>query len=320
MQTPMQKRQSIQVYLANPRGFCAGVVRAIKIVEASLVRHGAPVYVRHDIVHNHHVVQRLKKMGAIFVEELSDIPTEDRPVIFSAHGVSSSVVREAEKRGFHIIDATCPLVTKVHKEAERWTRQDHYILFIGHANHPEAIGTTGRIPENRVAIIEDLAAAEQIKPPSDLPLAYVTQTTLSIADCAEIIATLKRRFPTIKGPQTSDICYATSNRQDAVKEIAPKVDVMFVIGAGHSSNSLRLIELSKQKGCQDTYLIEDASHIQRSYFNENTQALGITASASAPEYLVTETCNLLKEWFDLHLHDITTAKENIVFPLPQELR
>lgn len=314
-------KNKVSVLLANPRGFCAGVVRAIKIVEETINKFGPPVYVRHDIVHNHHVVSRLKTMGAVFVEELSDIPDSNSPVIFSAHGVSQAVVDEAQYRNLQVIDATCPLVTKVHREAERWVKLDYFILFIGHKTHPEAIGTTGRIPKDRVRIIETVEDALAFVPPNrDMPLAYVTQTTLSVNDCQEIISALKKKFPEIFAPQTSDICYATTNRQKAVISIAPKVDTMLVIGAPHSSNSLRLVELGKQHGCQLTFLVQDHSEISKELFPEKIQAIGITASASAPEYLVENICNSLKQWFSLEISNLETVTENIIFPLPKTLR
>ena len=315
------KKKNVTLFLANPRGFCAGVVRAIKIVEEALLKFGKPVYVRHDIVHNHHVVSRLKTMGAIFVEELSAIPDTSQPVIFSAHGVSQAVVNEAKKRNFLIIDATCPLVTKVHKEAERWVKHNTFLLFIGHKSHPEAVGTTGRIPQHLVHIIENVQDARNFSPPPHTKnLAYVTQTTLSLNDCAHIIQTLKSRFPHIQGPQTSDICYATTNRQQAVISIAPQVNTMLVIGAPHSSNSLRLVELSQSHGCPNTFLVQDTSELKTHMFPPETQAIGLTASASAPEHLVSEIQQHLSLWFQLSLSHVTTASENIVFPLPKSLR
>ncbi|WP_244534615.1 4-hydroxy-3-methylbut-2-enyl diphosphate reductase [Hyphomicrobium sp. CS1GBMeth3] len=313
------RRPALNVLLAAPRGFCAGVDRAIQIVELALAKFGAPVYVRHEIVHNRYVVESLKAKGAVFVEELSEIPDTDQPVIFSAHGVPKSVPMAARSRNLFAIDATCPLVFKVHMEASRHHAEGRRILLIGHAGHPEVEGTTGQLPPGAVTLIQSAADAEAIEAEDDARLAYVTQTTLSVDDTAEIVAILKRRFPAIVGPHKEDICYATTNRQAAVKAIAGKVGLTLVVGAPNSSNSLRLVEVAERAGCPKAILIQRADDIPWETF-EGLSAVGITAGASAPEALVDEVIEALRARFAITIEQVTTANERIAFNVPRELR
>ncbi|MGD9649741.1 MAG: 4-hydroxy-3-methylbut-2-enyl diphosphate reductase [Dongiaceae bacterium] len=307
-----KSKNNLKILLASPRGFCAGVDRAVAIVEEALKKFGAPVYVRHDIVHNGYVVNDLRQKGAVFVEELADIPP-GFPVIFSAHGVAKEVVTEAEDRHMIHIDATCPLVSKVHREAERYHALGYHILLIGHQGHPEVIGTMGQLPKGAVTLIQTLEDAKAVK--ADGNLAYVTQTTLSVDDTAEIVAYLKMRFPNIQGPRRDDICYATTNRQAAVKAIAGQVDMLFVLGAPHSSNSLRLVEVAQLAGCQKALLIERAGDINWVEVQE-IQTLGITASASAPEILVEEVIAACRSRFEAVVEEVRLKEENVTFKLP----
>ncbi|WP_269583575.1 4-hydroxy-3-methylbut-2-enyl diphosphate reductase [Roseibium sp. Sym1] len=311
----------LTVYLCAPRGFCAGVERAIQIVELALEKYGRPVYVRHEIVHNKYVVDGLKAKGAIFVEELEEVPEQhsDRPVIFSAHGVPKSVPADAQSRKMFYLDATCPLVSKVHKEAEIHFRRDREVLLIGHSGHPEVIGTMGQLPEGTVTLIETEDDARRFQPKSDRPLAYITQTTLSVDDTAGIVAALQDRFPEIVAPHKEDICYATTNRQEAVKHVAPRVDAMIVVGAPNSSNSQRLREVAERAGCRTAVLLQRAAEIDWRDF-EGTSALGLTAGASAPETLVEEIIDAFAERFDVTVEILRTAEETIAFNLPRELR
>ena len=306
----------LHVLIAAPRGFCAGVDRAIQIVELALERFGAPVYVRHEIVHNRFVVDRLKGIGAIFVDELDEVP-DDRPVVFSAHGVPKSVPEDARTRGLAFVDATCPLVSKVHRQAERLIADGLHILFIGHAGHPEVIGTFGQVPEGSITLIETVADADRVEVADEDRLAYLTQTTLSVDDTAAIVAALKRRFPDIKAPRSEDICYATSNRQAAVKAIAPQCDKLLVIGAPNSSNSLRLAEVAERMNVP-ARLIERAASIDWDWLGQ-PRTLGITAGASAPELLVREVVDALKQRFDVTEEEADHSPERMVFKLPREL-
>ncbi len=315
--TPSRPRLTVR--LAAPRGFCAGVDRAIQIVETALARFGRPVYVRHEIVHNRFVVEGLKKKGAIFVEELDEIPDTDAPVIFSAHGVPKSVPEEAARRGFFVLDATCPLVSKVHGEAARHHAKGRLVIFIGHAGHPEVIGTMGQLPEGAVHLIETVTDAENFQPPSGKALAYLTQTTLSVDDTQEIISVLKRRFPDIVGPHREDICFATTNRQEAVKRIASHCDTILVVGAPNSSNSRRLVEVAERAGCRRAYLVQSAAEIPWEALQGIT-CLGISAGASAPEVLVEEILAALAERFDTKVESVVTTEEDITFKLPRVLR
>ena len=309
-------RPPLKVLIAAPRGFCAGVDRAIQIVELALERFGAPVYVRHEIVHNRFVVDRLRDLGAIFVDELDEVP-DDRPVVFSAHGVPKSVPAAATARGLHFLDATCPLVSKVHRQAERLIADGRHILFIGHAGHPEVIGTFGQVPEGSMTLIEseDDAAGVTVADPSNL--AFLTQTTLSVDDTAAIVDALQARFPAMQAPRSEDICYATSNRQAAVKAIAPSCDKMLVIGAPNSSNSLRLAEVAERIGAP-ARLIERASDIDWGWLG-HPKTLGLTAGASAPELLVREVIDALRERFDLIAEEADHTPERLSFKLPREL-
>jgi 4-hydroxy-3-methylbut-2-enyl diphosphate reductase len=312
-------RPALKVLLAAPRGFCAGVDRAIQIVELALAKFGAPVYVRHEIVHNRYVVESLKAKGAVFVEELSEIPETDQPVIFSAHGVPKSVPLAAKSRNLFAIDATCPLVFKVHMEASRHHAEGRKIVLIGHAGHPEVEGTTGQLPPGSVTLIQTASDAEAFEPEDASHLAYVTQTTLSVDDTAEIVAILKQRFPAIVGPHKEDICYATTNRQASVKAIAGKVGLTIVVGAPNSSNSLRLVEVAERSGCPKAILIQRASDIPWELF-EGIEAVGVTAGASAPETLVDEVLDALNARFAISVQQVTTANERIAFNVPRELR
>ncbi|MEX0752937.1 MAG: 4-hydroxy-3-methylbut-2-enyl diphosphate reductase [Xanthobacteraceae bacterium] len=309
----------LRVLLCSPRGFCAGVVRAIDSVERALALYGPPVYVRHEIVHNRYVVDGLRAKGAVFVEELDEIPDTDAPVIFSAHGVPRSVPEEAKRRNFLALDATCPLVTKVHREAEIHLRRGREILLIGHAGHPEVVGTMGQLPDGAVTLIETLADAEAFAPRDPARLAYVTQTTLSIDDTAEIVERLKARFPQIAGPHKEDICYATTNRQEAVKRVAPQVDAMLVVGAPNSSNSLRLKEVAERAGCRHAALVRRADDIDWPAFGK-IASLGITAGASAPEILVEEIIDAFAKHYSVSVETVSAAEEDVFFPLPRGLR
>ena len=312
----MQNKE-IKIYLVSPRGFCAGVDRAIEIVKKSIKKFGAPVYVRHEIVHNKHVVENLKKNGAIFVEELNEIEDKTRPVIFSAHGVPKSIPKEASKLNIEYIDATCPLVSKVHREAENLNKKGFHILLIGHKNHPEVIGTMGQLPESEIDLIETVEDVENYKD-QNKNLAFVTQTTLSIDDTKNIISSLKKRFPNIKEPTKEDICYATTNRQAAVKNIAKKCDMFFVIGSRNSSNSLRLVEVASQSGCKHSELIHGDSKIPTDKIKE-CQTIGISSGASAPEILVQNFISELKKTFLVKIEEVEIIKENIVFKTPAKL-
>ena len=304
--------------MAAPRGFCAGVDRAIKIVEMALEKWGEPVYVRHEIVHNKYVVDELKSKGAIFIKEVSDAPV-DRPIIFSAHGVPKSVPLEAQSRKMIYVDATCPLVSKVHIEADRHFENGLQIIMIGHEGHPETIGTMGQLPEGGVLLVESTKDVENLIVRDPSKLAYVTQTTLSIDDTAEVVEALKTRFPTIVGPHKEDICYATSNRQAAVKEIAPEVDALLVIGAPNSSNSQRLVEVAKKAGCENSQMVQRAAEINWNSLM-NIKSVGITAGASAPEILVNEVVDALKERFEIKTQLVETATESVNFKVPRILR
>ena len=308
----------LTVYMAAPRGFCAGVDRAIKIVEMALEKWGKPVYVRHEIVHNKYVVDELKLKGAIFIKEVDEAPN-DRPIIFSAHGVPKSVPLEAQTRDMIYVDATCPLVSKVHIEADRHFENGLQIIMIGHAGHPETIGTMGQLPEGGVLLVENTEDVENLIVRNPNKLAYVTQTTLSIDDTAEVVEALKVRFPAIVGPHREDICYATSNRQAAVKEIAPDVDALLVIGAPNSSNSQRLVEVAKKAGCNNSQMVQRAAEINWSSLID-IKSIGITAGASAPEILVKEVVDALKERFEVKTHFVETATENVNFKVPRILR
>ncbi|MEC9369066.1 MAG: 4-hydroxy-3-methylbut-2-enyl diphosphate reductase [Pseudomonadota bacterium] len=312
-------KPALTILLAAPRGFCAGVDRAIQIVEQALEKFGAPVYVRHEIVHNRYVVEDLRSKGAVFVEELDEIPDTDSPVVFSAHGVPKSVPEQARRRNLFFLDATCPLVSKVHVEAERHFDRGREIVLIGHAGHPEVIGTMGQLPDGAVALIESAQDAEAFQPRDPGRLSYITQTTLSVDDTLEIVAILKRRFPLIAGPHKEDICYATTNRQDSVKAIAPRCDSVIVVGAPNSSNSKRLVEVAKLAGCPQAFLVQRANEIPWTQL-EGTSTLGVSAGASAPEVLVDEIIDAFRACYDVTVETVSTADENIAFKLPRELR
>jgi len=312
----MQK-PPLTLVIANPRGFCAGVDRAIKIVELALERYGAPVYVRHEIVHNRYVVESLEKRGAVFVEELDEVP-HGVPVVFSAHGVPKSVPEEAEERQLMYVDATWPLVSKVHREVERHDRTGHHILLIGHEGHPEVVGTMGQVAPGSMTLIETVDDAERFQPSDPDNLAYVTQTTLSVDDTSDIIEVLTRRFPKIQGPKKEDICYATTNRQAAVKAIADRCDRIIVIGAANSSNSRRLVEVSEKAGAP-ARLFARADTLDWDWLS-GAASIGITAGASAPEVLVEEVIAALRERYDVSLEEITTAREDVIFKIPAALR
>ena len=308
----------LTVYMAAPRGFCAGVDRAIQIVEMALEKWGKPVYVRHEIVHNKYVVDELKSKGAIFIKEVNEAPV-DRPIIFSAHGVPKSVPLEAQRREMIYVDATCPLVSKVHIEADRHFENGLQIVMIGHAGHPETIGTMGQLPDGGVLLVENTEDVKNLTVRDPSKLAYVTQTTLSIDDTAEVVEALKVRFPSIVGPHKEDICYATSNRQAAVKEIAPDVDALLVIGAPNSSNSQRLVEVAKKAGCKNSQLVQRATEINWDKLMD-IKSIGITAGASAPEILINEVIDALKERFEVKTNFVETATENVNFKVPRILR
>lgn len=309
-------KRPMKLLLAAPRGFCAGVDRAIKIVELALEQHGAPVYVRHEIVHNRFVVDSLKAKGAIFVDELDEVP-DGGHVVFSAHGVPKSVPANAQERGLAYFDATCPLVSKVHKQAERQVELGRHIIFIGHAGHPEVVGTFGQVPNGSMTLVETTGDAAELQVTDSENLSFLTQTTLSVDDTAEIVGMLQRRFPSIVGPKGEDICYATSNRQEAVKAIASNCELVLVIGAPNSSNSLRLVEVAARSGAK-AHLVQRAEDISMNWF-DGVDTLGLTAGASAPEILVREIIDALAAHFDLDEQQVTTAKESIVFKLPREL-
>ena len=313
------KLPQLRVLQAAPRGFCAGVDRAIQIVELALQKFGAPVYVRHEIVHNRYVVDSLKEKGAIFVEELAEVPETDQPVIFSAHGVPKSVPADAQARNFFYVDATCPLVSKVHHEAQRQHANGRQIVLIGHAGHPEVIGTMGQLPDGAVTLIETVEDALQFAPQDAEQLAYVTQTTLSVDDTAEIVAVLQNRFPSIVGPHKEDICYATTNRQAAVKAIAEQCDRLIVVGAPNSSNSRRLVEVAERAGCPQAMLVQNAAEIPWPAF-DGIATLGITAGASAPEVLVNDVVQAFGTRFDLQIENVSIAEERIAFNVPRALR
>ena len=306
----------LQVLIAAPRGFCAGVDRAIEIVERALERYGAPVYVRHEIVHNRYVVEGLKAKGAVFVDELEQVP-DGVPVVFSAHGVPKSVPAEAESRGLDYLDATCPLVSKVHRQAERQIQAGRHIVFIGHKGHPEVIGTFGQVPEGGMTLVETVDDVEALSFPEDAELAFLTQTTLSVDDTAKVVQALRARYPGIVGPKAEDICYATSNRQAAVKQIAPASDLVLVIGAPNSSNSLRLVEVAERCGTE-ARLIQRGADIDPAWL-EGVGTVGLTAGASAPEELVREVIERLGEWRAVEEHTLVTAEEKMIFKLPRQL-
>ena len=315
----MNERPALRVLLCAPRGFCAGVVRAIDAVERALAVYGAPVYVRHEIVHNKYVVESLRAKGAVFVAELNEVPDGPAPVIFSAHGVPKAVPLAAAARQLFAIDATCPLVTKVHREAEVHFRRGRQVLLVGHAGHPEVVGTMGQLPPGAVSLVETLADVAAIVPQGTAGLAYVTQTTLSVDDTQEIVAALLRRFPQIVGPQKQDICYATTNRQEAVKRVAPLVDAMIVVGSPNSSNSQRLKEVAERAGCARAQLALRASDILWPLF-DGIASLAVTAGASAPEILVEEIIDAFAARFAVTVELVSSAEENVFFPLPRQLR
>ena len=312
-------RPPLKVLLCSPRGFCAGVVRAIDTVEQALARYGAPVYVRHEIVHNRYVVESLKRKGAVFVEELDEVPDTGAPVIFSAHGVPKSIPAEAQKRRFFALDATCPLVTKVHREAEIHYKRGREVVLIGHAGHPEVIGTIGQLPEGAITLVQSVAEAMAFVPRDAGKLAFLTQTTLSVDDTAEIVAALKARFPHIHGPHREDICYATTNRQEVVKKVAPMVEAMVVVGSPNSSNTQRLKEVAERAGCARAALVQRAEEIDWALFGD-LQTLGVTAGASAPEVLVEEVIGAFDQRYAVTVETVTTADEDMFFPLPRVLR
>lgn len=310
-------KPSLTLLLAAPRGFCAGVDRAIRIVELAIEKYGAPVYVRHEIVHNRFVVERLEKIGAIFIEELDEIPDGSK-VIFSAHGVAKTVTAEAQRRQLFYLDATCPLVSKVHVEAERHSAAGRSIILVGHAGHPEVIGTMGQLPLGSVILVETLADAEHFVPPSCVPLAYITQTTLSVDDTADIVSVLKRRFPDIAGPHKEDICYATTNRQDAIKRVAPRADLVLVIGSANSSNSRRLVEVASKAGAKRARLIENAGEIDWAEL-AGVNVVALSAGASAPEVLVAEVIKAFRARYDLTMQESVVTREDVEFRLPRAL-
>ena len=303
----------MNLYIANPHGFCAGVDRAIQIVEMALEKYGAPVYVRHEIVHNKYVVESLQKRGAIFVDELFEVP-DDKPVVFSAHGVPKSVPEEAENRNMLYIDATCPLVSKVHREAEKYDKQGSEIVMIGHKGHPDVIGTMGQLSKGAIHLVESPEDVEKLELKNTDNVAYITQTTLSLDDTSEVINALKNKFPSIKDPRKEDICYATTNRQNAVKELAKKVDLVLIIGAPNSSNSRRLVEVAQKNGCR-SFLIQRASEIDWDIF-EDVKNVGISAGASAPKILVEEVKQAVKARFKTNVENILTIEENVTFKVP----
>ncbi len=310
-------KKPLTILLASPRGFCAGVDRAIQIVERALERYGRPVYVRHEIVHNRYVVENLEAKGAVFVDELDEVP-DDRPVVFSAHGVPKAVPAEAGRRKLLFVDATCPLVSKVHREAERHHEAGRRVVRIGHAGHPGVIGTMGQLPPGAVLLVENVAQAAALDVPDPQNLAYATQTTLSVDDTTEIVAALRRRFPAIQGPKMEDICYATTNRQAAVKAIAERCDALVVIGAPNSSNSMRLVEVAANYGCAKSCLVQRAADMDWEWLGD-AKRLGITAGASAPELLVDELIAACRMRYDLTVEEVRTTEESVVFKLPRLL-
>ncbi len=310
-------RRRLTVALANPRGFCAGVDRAIQIVERAIAKYGAPVYVKHEIVHNNHVVDRLKKLGAVFVEELSECP-DDRPVVFSAHGVPKATPAEARRRNMFYLDATCPLVSKVHLDAERHFEAERHVILVGHAGHPEVDGTLGQLPKGAITLVETLQDALSFEPKDPLNLAFVTQTTLSMDDTAEIVTALRSRFPAILGPHGKDICYATTNRQEAIKAIAPHCDLVLVVGSRTSSNSQRLVEVAMRAGAANAKLIDDAGDVDPAWF-EGVDTVGLSAGASAPEILVETVLDWLNARFEVVMETAVTAEETVTFKLPRVL-
>lgn len=312
---------SLTVLLCAPRGFCAGVDRAIQIVEKALEKYGAPVYVRHEIVHNKFVVETLKSKGAVFIEELEEIPAEhqERPVIFSAHGVPKSVPEDAKNRNMFYIDATCPLVTKVHNEALRHHKMGLDIILIGHEGHPEVIGTMGQLPKGSVFLVETVDDVENLSVPNPNSLAFCSQTTLSVDDTADVVAALKEKYPQIIGPNREDICYATTNRQEAVKMVAPKSDIVFVIGSPNSSNSNRLVEVAKSYGCPKAFLVQDEKNIPWDQL-DNIKTLGLTAGASAPDILIENVVSALSQKYVVQVEEVTLTTENVTFNIPRILR
>ena len=310
-------KRPLKILLAGPRGFCAGVDRAIKIVELALEKHGAPVYVRHEIVHNRYVVENLEAKGAVFVEELEEVPAEV-PVVFSAHGVAKSVFAEAEEREMYYLDATCPLVTKVHIDAARHRKEGKDLILIGHAGHPEVVGTMGQLRDGEMILVENAEQAETVDVPNPDNLAFVTQTTLSVDDTAKIVGILQRRFPNIEAPRKEDICYATTNRQSAVKELADKCDALIVLGAPNSSNSNRLAEVALTMGCPKSTLIQQAADLEEGWL-DRVSTLGITAGASAPEILVQELVDALSYQFNVSVEELNVINEDVTFSLPRAL-
>jgi 4-hydroxy-3-methylbut-2-en-1-yl diphosphate reductase len=312
-------KKELKIYLASPRGFCAGVKRAIEIVDKSLLKYGAPVYVRHEIVHNKQVVEDLKKKGAVFVDELTDIEDKSRPVIFSAHGVPKSVPEEAKAKELSFLDATCPLVSKVHRESEQLYKKGYDLILIGHNNHPEVIGTMGQLPKDAIRLVETMEDAELLTD-SDFtkPIAYITQTTLSVDDTAEIINCLIKKFPNIKAPIKEDICYATTNRQLAVKTMAPKCDMFFIVGSRNSSNSVRLVEVAKKAGCENSQLMYFEKDIPVKDIDRSS-TIGISSGASAPEELVQNLINKVKKDRIVSIEEVVVAEEKVIFKLPKEL-
>ncbi len=312
------KNKVLKILLSAPRGFCAGVERAIEIVEKSIQKFGAPVYVRHEIVHNKHVVDDLKNKGAIFVEELEEIKDKTRPVIFSAHGVPKKIPEDAKNYKMTYVDATCPLVSKVHREAENLNKAGYHIILIGHENHPEVIGTMGQLPDGTVKLIQNEYEAKNYNPKKFDKIAYITQTTLSVDDTKEIIKILKNKYPTMKEPMREDICYATTNRQAAVKKIAKQCEMFFVIGSRNSSNSVRLVEVAKKSGCENAHLIHSESEIPYDEI-EKFNTIGISSGASAPEILVENFINALKNKFTVNINEVEIIKENVIFKVPKKL-
>jgi 4-hydroxy-3-methylbut-2-enyl diphosphate reductase len=315
----MTSKPPLRIVLCAPRGFCAGVVRAIDAVEKALEIYGAPVYVRHEIVHNKHVVESLKLKGVVFIGDLAEAPAGDRPVIFSAHGVAEGVREQAKARNLLTIDATCPLVTKVHREARAHHKRGRHVLLIGHSGHPEVVGTMGQLPAGATTLVGSVEEVEALDFPADAPLAFVTQTTLSVDDTRGVVAALKRRFPAIHAPPLEDICYATTNRQEAVKRVAAEVEAVVVVGSANSSNSQRLREVAERAGCALAVLAPNAAAIDWPRF-AGVRSLAITAGASAPEILVEEVVDAFAERFDIAVETLTTAEESMFFPLPRELR
>ena len=312
------KNKQLKILLSAPRGFCAGVERAIEIVEKSIQKYGAPVYVRHEIVHNKYVVDDLKDKGAIFVEELEEIEDKSRPVIFSAHGVPKKIPDDAKNYKMTYVDATCPLVSKVHREAENLNKAGYHIILIGHQNHPEVVGTMGQLPVGSIDLIQNENEAKNYKNKGDKKIAFVTQTTLSVDDTQEMIKILKKRFPEIHEPSKEDICYATTNRQMAVKNIAKECDLFFIIGSRNSSNSVRLVEVAKKSGCNNSILIHSESKIPYDQI-QNSNTIGISSGASAPEILVENFINELKNRFTISIDEVEIIKENVVFKIPKKL-